>query len=370
VFYSLAVETAANTAESSKLETRLVMERGVITKVGVFIPAGHAGLCHGQIYRARHQVWPRNWAGNFAGDDIYIVWEESWPLLYPPYELTIKTWNEDTTYAHTLYFHLVIIPPGLTIPGVEFIPVGGASGQVVIPEEVTPAPETPPETPPEIPEEVPEEVPEEIPETPFPVPEVPEVPEMLPPLPIIFELPAELIETPRVDPSLYRCTGKARTVSQPVSLTITVWVSDGMAPRPGALIYDGTNIYYTDLQGVFSGSFRRGVKTLYITHRGYILQQADLALTGSSCTLGPVVLHPYTVETSDIDIKFLARYGLTPKDLKGINEKWIKQTIAKLSAQLTDDYGPEGVEIMRQLFMVEYRKQQRQRWPFIPVRTG
>jgi hypothetical protein len=47
---------------------------------------------------------------DFAGDTFPIDWDEYYECYQPPYELKIKGWNEDDTYAHAFDIFVAILP--------------------------------------------------------------------------------------------------------------------------------------------------------------------------------------------------------------------------------------------------------------------
>jgi len=98
--YQTTISTPANTAEGSKKETSITLEEGIITYLRVLLPYGSVGLLHIQIYYGEDQIAPKG-AGSYHGDgDSFEIVHFNYPLQASPYELTVKTWNDDDTYEH------------------------------------------------------------------------------------------------------------------------------------------------------------------------------------------------------------------------------------------------------------------------------
>lgn len=88
---------------------------GVITKVSFRPRPGHAGLCHCVVLERNHKLWPVNEDDSLHGDTFPIEWEESHELAEAPYELLIRAWNLDDTYAHTFDISFAVVPKEATL---------------------------------------------------------------------------------------------------------------------------------------------------------------------------------------------------------------------------------------------------------------
>lgn len=115
MFYAFSVPIPANTPATSPVDVEAVLTYGIIDHIEMHIPAGCAGLTHLKILQALHQVWPTNEDANFAADNINIVWGERFELFEPPYTLTLRAWNLDDTYPHTLIVRFGLYVPSKTI---------------------------------------------------------------------------------------------------------------------------------------------------------------------------------------------------------------------------------------------------------------
>lgn len=67
------------------------------------------GLAHVQIWRSEHQVWPANLDGNIAGENAVIGWPEDYDLDDEPYDLTLRGWNDDDSFSHTITVRFALL---------------------------------------------------------------------------------------------------------------------------------------------------------------------------------------------------------------------------------------------------------------------
>lgn len=113
MFYDFAVPLPANTAKTSPVEVEAKLTHGVVHRLEIEFPAGCAGLAHLAIDRGLHQVWPTNPPGSFASDNHVIAFDEAHEFTTEPYTLSLRGWNLDDTYPHTLVVRIGIrsLPP-------------------------------------------------------------------------------------------------------------------------------------------------------------------------------------------------------------------------------------------------------------------
>ena len=88
----------------------LKIAHGIITKIMVRPRPGHHALAHLVILHHEHQIAPSTEGMDLAGDTFPIDWEEYYESYQPPYELKLKGWNDDDTYAHTFTVYVAILP--------------------------------------------------------------------------------------------------------------------------------------------------------------------------------------------------------------------------------------------------------------------
>jgi len=112
--YSYAVKTTANTSKVNAVETRLKLTAGTIKQVWMVHPEGCHGLAYAAIYLGGHQLYPHNPDEAYHGNDVPMIFEDNFELESPAI-LTLKTWNLDETYDHTLYLRITVLRPKIDI---------------------------------------------------------------------------------------------------------------------------------------------------------------------------------------------------------------------------------------------------------------
>lgn len=117
MFYVFSITVPRNTAALDPQVTEIELGPGEIHQVEVGFPWGCAGLVHVQIWRAEHQVWPTNPGASFAWNDYNHVFTESETCAGPVEHWSIRTWNEDTRYDHTVQVRIGIMPAEKTTLG-------------------------------------------------------------------------------------------------------------------------------------------------------------------------------------------------------------------------------------------------------------
>lgn len=100
--YVFRLTIPANTAKADAESLTCQLTYGTIGRVAVAFPPGPKGLAHLVIYRYEHQLWPTNPEESFAWDNYTIEFDEEFALTERPYTLSIRGWNEDDTYEHTV----------------------------------------------------------------------------------------------------------------------------------------------------------------------------------------------------------------------------------------------------------------------------
>jgi len=110
MLFEASITIPKNTVSTSPTTVILKIANGIISKIMVRPRPGHAALAHCVILHHEHQIAPSTESMDFSGDTFPIDWEEYYECYQPPYELKIKGWNEDDTYAHTFDIFVAILP--------------------------------------------------------------------------------------------------------------------------------------------------------------------------------------------------------------------------------------------------------------------
>lgn len=110
MLFCIDINVPKNTTETSPKIDTLKIAHGIITWISVFFPPGCARLAHCVILHHEHQIVPSTEGMNLSGDTFPIEWNEYYESYQPPYELKIKAWNEDDTYAHKITVRVAVLP--------------------------------------------------------------------------------------------------------------------------------------------------------------------------------------------------------------------------------------------------------------------
>lgn len=116
MLYSIDITTPKNTPETSKKITKLKVSDGVIHKVGIVFPSGCAGLVKIQMFEGGHQFISSTEGQYLSGDGEVVTIPDFYEIKRAPRYITIKTWNEDDTYDHTLQIRIYMLPKKYLMP--------------------------------------------------------------------------------------------------------------------------------------------------------------------------------------------------------------------------------------------------------------
>ena len=115
MIYEKTISTPITATEASPQKTVWKLEKGIITDLRVYFPAGSANLLHVIFFFESVQIFPKT-SGSFSGHGgMFEHSNIGYPLLTPPYELILYTWNESTKYAHSVYLYLDISRTGVYV---------------------------------------------------------------------------------------------------------------------------------------------------------------------------------------------------------------------------------------------------------------
>jgi hypothetical protein len=142
---TLTVTTAANTPSSSPQVTTWSIGRGVVDRIDIVIPDGHAGLTGIALLWGGRQVVPYEDGEWIVGNDDEVTVALD---LYVHDSLEVLTYNEDDTFAHSHLLRVYVVGPGpeeelLAVPSV--IPSAPGAGTITPPGGTVPGELPPPE---------------------------------------------------------------------------------------------------------------------------------------------------------------------------------------------------------------------------------
>jgi len=91
------------------------MEKGVLTKVQVLVPAGHMALAGLRILYGIRQIAPARPGSWLRGDDERVEWDELFELPEVKTKLVLEAYNDDVVYPHTFFVRFVIQPRAVAL---------------------------------------------------------------------------------------------------------------------------------------------------------------------------------------------------------------------------------------------------------------
>jgi hypothetical protein len=116
MIYTASIETTFSTSEANAKVTEIKVTDGVIHEVSVYFPSGCAGLVYCQIFEGGHQFVPSTEGQFLRGDGILIDSKEFYEIDTAPRWITVKTWNLDDTYNHTIEIMIKQLPKYVLLP--------------------------------------------------------------------------------------------------------------------------------------------------------------------------------------------------------------------------------------------------------------
>ena len=114
--YVKEITFSSGGSKTNQTVATLKCAKGIIHKIEIVFPSGCFGLVHTQIFHASHPIAPTTPGQNYAGDDEIINIPEFHPLGRELNIITIKGWNEDDTYDHTIRFRIYVLPKEVLLP--------------------------------------------------------------------------------------------------------------------------------------------------------------------------------------------------------------------------------------------------------------
>lgn len=84
------------------------MLSGLITRVWILFPQGCNALAHAAIFLGETQIYPTNPDFDYSSDTFPIEFEDNYGFAAPEV-ISLRTYNLDDTYDHTIYVHLTTV---------------------------------------------------------------------------------------------------------------------------------------------------------------------------------------------------------------------------------------------------------------------
>ena len=108
--YIVKIDTPKETAAANPKETTLHLTAGFLSGGFLYFPSGPAGTLQVSILHGLTPIAPVNQGKYYALDDCVIPLDIKFPILEPPYLVTIKTLNSSTDYTHSVTVGLFLDP--------------------------------------------------------------------------------------------------------------------------------------------------------------------------------------------------------------------------------------------------------------------
>ena len=108
MIYSASITTDANTAKVDAVVTDIIVTKGLLWLVEVEFPSGCCGLAHIQIFDGSYQLFPASPGDSLHSEGAVLSYDDIYFKTAAPFVFSVKTWNLDDTWNHTLQIRLGI----------------------------------------------------------------------------------------------------------------------------------------------------------------------------------------------------------------------------------------------------------------------
>jgi len=116
MIYEASILVEHGKTEADATFTDVKVTNGVIHEISVYFPLGCCGLVYVQILEGGHQFVPSTSGQFLRGDGMLIDSKEFYEITDAPRYITIKVWNTDDTYDHTIEVLIKQLPKSVLLP--------------------------------------------------------------------------------------------------------------------------------------------------------------------------------------------------------------------------------------------------------------
>jgi hypothetical protein len=106
MIYTKTISEAAGGSASAPTRRDMFVTTGLIYQFECYFPPGSSGLLHVAVFDGGFQLWPSEPEETFFGDNTLISFPDRYYIVSPRKALTILSWNEDDTYAHSFQIRI------------------------------------------------------------------------------------------------------------------------------------------------------------------------------------------------------------------------------------------------------------------------
>ena len=110
--YVVDLALPANTTSGAPVDLDVTLVDGWVGQIALLFPPGPATLAHVTVWSNGVQIYPTGGSQDFHPDNLLVVipCDFDVPLVAGAYEITLRGWNEDDTWPHTIQAHVWVIP--------------------------------------------------------------------------------------------------------------------------------------------------------------------------------------------------------------------------------------------------------------------
>ena len=106
MIYTKSIVEVAGGSVSAPTRRDMFVTAGLIYQFECYFPPGSCGLLHVAVADGGFQLWPSEPTETFFGDNTLISFPDRYFINSPRKALTVFSWNEDDTYAHTFQIRI------------------------------------------------------------------------------------------------------------------------------------------------------------------------------------------------------------------------------------------------------------------------
>ena len=117
--YVADISIPPSTPKDDPVTVNVKLDSGILRKVWVIIPPGHAALAHLVIKWGATQIIP--YVGDIHGDNEQLVFDEWIEINEPERVLTLVGWNEDIQYTHRFIVRFLVLPREVAMPELRIL---------------------------------------------------------------------------------------------------------------------------------------------------------------------------------------------------------------------------------------------------------
>lgn len=97
----------ANTPENKPVGIDIEVEGEVLSEIAYLIPPGWCALAHFALFYGIEQIYPEELGTWITGDNVFRVVPLKWNMPEWRTKISIRGWNEDDTYEHSVFVWLL-----------------------------------------------------------------------------------------------------------------------------------------------------------------------------------------------------------------------------------------------------------------------